>query len=55
MSAAQREEREQALKIANAKMRDYHINRPPLELIEASRRRSKQRDAEHRMQFMLGE
>jgi len=46
-------EREAARREANEKLREYHINRPPLEVIYQSKRRSRQRETEHGMQLTL--
>eukprot|EP00543_Licmophora_paradoxa_P006119 CAMPEP_0202443700 /NCGR_PEP_ID=MMETSP1360-20130828/2887_1 /ASSEMBLY_ACC=CAM_ASM_000848 /TAXON_ID=515479 /ORGANISM="Licmophora paradoxa, Strain CCMP2313" /LENGTH=158 /DNA_ID=CAMNT_0049059443 /DNA_START=114 /DNA_END=590 /DNA_ORIENTATION=+ len=46
-------QRDAALKDANEKMRQYQLNRPSLEVIHESKRRSKQRDNEHYIQALI--
>ena len=47
-------ERSEALREANAKMREYHLNRPSLEtLSNARRKRSSGSSSEHTMQMAL--
>jgi hypothetical protein len=48
-------ERDLKMKEANEKMRAYYTNRPPIELIQKSKRRSKARDREHYIQALVGE
>ena len=48
-------EREAARQEANEKLRAYHVNRPPLEVIYKSKKRSRKRDAEHRIQIGISE
>lgn len=40
---------------ASEKMKAYYINRPPIEVIQESKRRSSQRDREHGIQLAIGE
>lgn len=47
-------EREAKLIDANQKMKAYYINRPPIEVIQESKRRSSQRDREHGIQLAIG-
>jgi len=46
-------EREKALHEANEKMRSYYVNRPPIEVLQAKRRESQQRNGEHAIQKSL--
>jgi hypothetical protein len=47
-------EREAKLIDANEKMKAYYVNRPPIEVIQESKRRSSQRDREHGIQLAIG-
>lgn len=47
-------EREEALHQANEKMKAYYTNRPPIEVIQESKRRSQKRDQEHYIQALIG-
>jgi hypothetical protein len=48
-------EREAAMKAANDKMKAYFTNRPPIEKIINSKKRSEIRDREHYIQALIGE
>ena len=48
-------ERQAALRDANEKMKAYHVNRPSLEVIHNSKRRSRARQYEHDVQLSLCE
>ena len=48
-------EREAAMRVANEKMKAYYTNRPPIEKVMNSKRRSKRRDREHYIQAVIGE
>lgn len=47
-------EREAAMKAANDKMKAYFTNRPPIEKIINSKKRSEIRDREHYIQALIG-
>jgi hypothetical protein len=47
-------EREAKLFDANEKMKAYYTNRPPIEVIQESKRRSSKRDREHGIQLAIG-
>lgn len=47
-------ERNAALRDANEKMRQYYINRPPIELLNNAKKKRNNRDGEHLVQLAAG-